>query len=110
MNNVDLANGDQVGVACPWTWPELFDGMSTAKLQAVQRAIAEGDYRKDPRSEHWVGNVVATVLGMDPENDKKRIGRLIKEWVKNGVLVEAEGVDEKRMPRVFVEVGRWVTE
>jgi hypothetical protein len=110
MNNVDLANGDQVGVACPWTWPELFDGISTAKLQAVQRAIAEGDYRKDPRSEHWVGNVVATVLGMDPENDKKRIGRLIKEWVKNGVLVEAEGVDEKRMPRVFVEVGRWVTE
>jgi predicted metalloprotease len=110
MNNVDLANGDQVGVACPWTWPELFDGISTAKLQAVQRVIAEGDYRKDPRSEHWVGNVVATVLGMDPENDKKRIGHLIKEWVKNGVLVEAEGVDEKRMPRVFVEVGRWVTE
>jgi hypothetical protein len=110
MNNVDLANGDQVGVACPWTWPELFDGISTAKLQAVQRTIAKGDYRKDPRSEHWVGNVVATVLGMDPENDKKRIGRLIKEWVKNGVLVEAEGVDEKRMPRVFVEVGRWVTE
>jgi RecA-family ATPase len=29
MNNVSLDNGDQVGVACPWKWPELFEGMST---------------------------------------------------------------------------------
>ena len=59
MNNVDLTNGDQVGVACPWKWPELFDGISTQTAMKVQRELAEGKYRKDPRSEAWVGNLVA---------------------------------------------------
>lgn len=110
MNNVDLANGDQVGVACPWKWPELFDGISTAKAQAVQRAVAEGRFRKDPRSAEWVGHIVARTVGMDAENDRKRITAVIKEWVKNGVLKEVEGLDEKRNTRLFVEVGKWIAE
>jgi hypothetical protein len=112
MNNVDLANGDKVGVACPWIWPELFEGISTTKTQAVQRAIAEGKWRKDPRSAEWVGIVVAQVLGLDPdpEADRKRISAILKEWLKHGVLVEVDGQDEKRNPRVFVEVGKWIVE
>lgn len=110
MNNVDLANGDQVGVACPWTWPELFDGVTTEKTKAVQRAVADGQYRKDPRSEHWVGLIVARILNANLETDKKRIGKIIAEWVKNGVLVEVEKDDENRRPRMFVEVGKWITE
>lgn len=110
MNNVELANGDQVGVACPWKWPELFDGVSTAKAQAVQRVVAEGEYRKDPRSHNWVGIVVADVLGMNPEKDKKRLSAIVKEWVKNGALVEVERPDENRRPRLFVEVGKWISE
>jgi hypothetical protein len=87
----------------PWTWPELFDGISTAKAQAVQRAVAEGKWRKDPRSTEWVGIAVAQVLGLDPdpEADRKRISALIKEWVKNDVLREVEGQDEKRNTRAF---------
>jgi hypothetical protein len=112
MNNVDLANGDKVGVACPWIWPELFEGISTAKTQAVQRAVAEGKWRKDPRSTEWVGIAVAQVLGLDPEPeaDRKRISALIKEWVKNDVLRVVEGQDEKRNTRAFVEVGKWIAE
>lgn len=110
MNNVDLANGDQVGVACPWNWPELFDGISTAKAMAVQRAVADGKWRKDPRSPQWVGHVVAQVIGMDVEKDRRRISAVIKEWVKNGVLVEVEGEDEKHNPRWFVKEGKWITE
>lgn len=110
MNNVDLANGDQVGVACPWEWPELFDGISTAKAQAVQRAVSDGRYRKDPRSSEWVGFIVAKIVGMDAENDRKRISAIIKEWVKNGVLKEVEGEDDQRRPRVFVDVGKWIVE
>jgi hypothetical protein len=112
MNNVGLANGDQVGVATPWKWPELFDGISTAKAQAVQRAVAEGKWRKDPRSSDWVGYAVARVLGLDPDPDadRKRISAVIKQWLKNDVLREVEGQDEKRNPRVFVEVGKWIVE
>ena len=110
MNNVDLANGDQVGVACPWSWPELFDGISTEKVKAVQRVIADGRYRKDPRAELWAGHAVAQVLGLDPEKDRKRISSIIKEWVKNHVLKEVEGEDGKRNTRWFVEVEKWITD
>jgi hypothetical protein len=39
MNNVSLDNGDQVGVACPWKWPELFEGLTTRHLIAVQKVV-----------------------------------------------------------------------
>jgi hypothetical protein len=110
MNNVDLANGDQVGVACPWNWPELFDGISTAKAMAVQRAVADGSYRKDPRSADWVGHIIAQTIGMDVDNDRKRIGAILKEWIKNEVLKEVEGEDEHRKPRTFIGVGKWIVE
>lgn len=110
MNSYELANGDSVGVACPWTWPDAFAGISTEKLKAVQRAVAGGQYRESSQAKDWVGNIIATVLAMDPEDDKRRLGSIIKQWLKNDVLRKVEGVDEKRNPRWFVEVGTWVTE
>lgn len=110
MNNVELANGDQVGVACPWIWPELFDGISTAKAQAVQRAVAEGQYRRDPRSGEWVGHIIAQIIGMDVDKDRPRLNAVIKEWLKNEVLKIVEHEDEQRRPRQYVEVGRWIAE
>lgn len=112
MNNVDLANGDQVGVACPWTWPELFDGITTAKTQAVQRAVAEGQYRKNSRSPQWVGLVVGPLLNLDPddEGDRKRLNSILKEWFKNDVLREVEREDEHRHLKPYVEVGKWITD
>jgi hypothetical protein len=111
MNNVDLANGDKVGVACPWTWPDDFDGISTQKTMEVQRAVADGKWRKDVRSgAAWVGNIIATVLAMDPDDDKRRIARILRQWLKNDVLRVVEHEDEKRRPREFVEVGTWLTQ
>ena len=110
MNNVDLANGDQVGVACPWSWPELFDGVTTDKTKAVQRAVADGKWRKDPRSNEWVGLAAAPILNLDPHDQRGKISAILKEWVKNGVLKEVEKEDEHRKPRWFVEVGKWITE
>jgi hypothetical protein len=110
MNNVSLTNGDQVGVATSWKWPELFDGISRTKTQAVQRAVANGQYRKDPRSTQWVGNVIAGILGMDATTDRKRLNAILKEWIGNDVLREIEGEDEKRNARTFVEVGIWLVD
>lgn len=111
MNNVSLDNGDQVGVAASWSWPDAFDGISLTKTKEVQRAVGKGEWREDVRSrDKWVGNIIAEILSMDPDDDRKRIGRMVKEWVKNDVLRIVEKDDEKRMTRKFVEVGNWITD
>jgi hypothetical protein len=84
MNNVALGNSDQVGVACPWRWPELFEGISTAHLIASQKAVSAGEWRADSRSSEWVGIAIARVLGLEPEKCRKRIADVLKEWIKNG--------------------------
>jgi hypothetical protein len=110
MNNVSLDNGDQVGVACPWKWPELFEGISTRHLIAVQKAVEVGEWRADSRSEQWVGIAAAKVLDLDPEQARKRISKLLKEWIENGALEVVEKMDAKSMPRKFVVVGKWASE
>ena len=108
MNNVDLDNGDKVGVACPWEWPDTFAGISLDKTRRVQNAVGEGKYRMDVRSKDWVGNIVSTVLEMDPDEDKKRLQKIIREWVKNDVLRVYIDLDKNREEREFVEVGKWI--
>jgi hypothetical protein len=110
MNNVSLDNGDQVGVACPWKWPELFEGISTRHLIAVQKAVEAGEWRYDSRSPQWVGFAVATALDIDAEASRKRIGKLLKEWIENGALEVAEKLDDQSRPRKFVVVGRWAVD
>jgi hypothetical protein len=112
MNNVDLDNGDSVGVACAWTPPDLFAGITSTHLMRVQKAIGAGNWRENPQAKAWAGYPVAEALMMDADDrkDRKRIGAMIREWVKNGVLEVVDGEDEKRMRRKFVIVGNWVTE
>lgn len=110
MNNVSLDNGDQVGVACPWQWPELFDGISTRHLIAVQKAVEAGEWRADSRSSEWAGIAVAQALDLDVDTSRKRIVKMLKEWVANGALEIVEKDDEQRHKRKFVVVGKWVTE
>jgi len=110
MNNVSLDNGDQVGVACPWSWPELFEGISTRHLIAVQKAVEQSEWRADPRSSEWVGFAVAQALDLDVETSRKRISKLLKEWVGNGAFEIVEKPDANRMMRKFVEVGKWAVE
>ncbi len=112
MNNVELDNGDQVGVACSWEMPALFDGISVRNTMEMQKVVGDGEWRESSQSSQWVGNAVADALRLDvgDEGDKARIKRLIKEWVKNDVLEVVEKEDAKRMPKRFVIVGKWITE
>ena len=112
MNNVDLANGDKVGVACRWEWPDLFAGISLSKTKEVQRRVAEGKWRLDPRAENWVGNVISTVIEIDPteEGGRKRLGSIVKQWIATDVLRVVEEQAENRHVRKFVEVGTWIAE
>lgn len=110
MNNVHLENGDQVGVACPWKWPELFEGISTSHLIAAQKAVASGEWRADSRSSEWVGHVVARVLDLDSEKHRKRIAKVIAQWIGNGAFEVVEKLDAWNKPKKFVEVGKWATD
>ncbi len=110
MNNVDLDNGDKVGVACPWQWPDAFDGVSVAHLRRAQMLIAEGEYRESSQSPDWVGNVVAPLLDLEPtrKQDRKRVARIVNEWIKNKALEVVEKPDGTRKMKTFVVVGKWV--
>lgn len=110
MNNVDLPNGDQVGVACRWEWPDAFEGVSSYHLQQVQARVSQGQYRKDTQASAWVGHVVAEVLNLDPKTDRPRIKDIVKTWVDTDMLRYVEGEDDNRRPRIFVEVGTWHAE
>jgi hypothetical protein len=111
MNNVELENGDDVGVACSWQWPDAFEGVTTEKLKEVQRKVAEGEWREDVRAkEAWVGNIIAQVLAVDPVEQRKRISKILKEWVTNGQLIAVVREDRHRKEKTFIEVGTWVVE
>lgn len=112
MNNVDLDNGDAVGVACSWQMPALFDGVSVRDTMAMQKLVGEGEWRESAQSSQWVGIAIADALRLDPkaDSDKARIKMMLKTWLKEGVLEAVEGEDKYRKPKRCVVVGRWITE
>ncbi|WP_182849680.1 AAA family ATPase [Pelagerythrobacter aerophilus] len=110
MNNVDLDNGDSVGVACPWQWPDSFEGVTGWHLKQVQARVADGQFRRDTQAKAWVGNVIADVCNLDPKKDRHRVNDILKQWIANEMLIEVEGFDANRKTRTFVEVGTWHTE
>lgn len=108
--SVDLANGDSVGVVEKWDWPDDFDGVRTADLQAVQSAIeaAPNPLRYSDQAAPWVGDVIAEVLKYDLQNDRKRIKRMLETWLKSGALVKRDVKDDSRQSRPCVQVGEKV--
>jgi len=111
MASYQLSNGDNVGVAEVWEWPDTFDGVTVKDLLAVQNAIdGKGLRYSDQAGDDWVGCIVADVLGMDATADRKRIKRIIETWVQSGALVKGSKPGPQRKPVPTVEVGEWATE
>ncbi|MGR3493110.1 MAG: AAA family ATPase [Shimia sp.] len=110
MASVELPNGDSVGVAEAWAWPDLFDGITTADLLEVQKRIDGQQLRYSEQSgDRWAGHVVAEVLGLDGADDRKRVKKVIETWIRSKALVKVSVPDETRRPRPCLEVGEWVT-
>ena len=105
-----LPNGDAVGVAETWEWPDTFDGITAEDLLKVQNAI-DGRYLRysDQAGRDWVGCTIADTLGLNPNTDRRRIKRMIETWLKSGAMVKCqkEGPQRKTVPTV--EVGEWAT-
>ena len=111
MASVHLANGDSVGVAEVWEWPDTFDGVSVDDLLSVQRALdGKGRRYSDQAGDDWAGVTVAETLGLDATADRKRIKKMIEAWLKSGALKKVKIPDAKRTERPCLGVGEWASE
>ncbi len=111
MASVHLDNGDSVGVAEVWNWPDAFEGFSVDDLLSVQNALhGKGLRYSDQAGDDWAGVVVAEVLGLDIVANKKRIKKMIESWLKSEALKKVKILDAKRMERPCIEVGEWANE
>jgi hypothetical protein len=108
LESIQLLNGENVGVASRWEWPDPFANVSISDLQAVQKAVEGGRWRESAQAAEWVGRAVAQALGLDVERngDRSRIRAMLKTWIANGALIVVTGTDERRRQKSFVEVGR----
>lgn len=68
--------------------------------------------RFDSQARNWVGNIIGDVLSMDSTDtaEKKRINKILRQWVKEDVLRIYSEQDDKGNDRKFVEVGKWIAE
>jgi hypothetical protein len=99
-------SGDEVGVIVKWAWPDHTAGVTGNDFDRVAAVIRGGKWRSSPQAGQWVGRAVARGLGLDigDKRDKAKVSSLIKYWISTGALVEVQADDEKRMPRMFIEV------
>ncbi|WP_198302209.1 AAA family ATPase [Bosea sp. AS-1] len=110
MNGPLGTNGDNVAVVAPWKWPAP-EERNDVDMYAIQEAISGAmNCRADNRSPEWAGNVIAEVMDIDVSDpgNRKIVAGLIEAWVKQGHLKEVIRPDERRRPKPFIEVGKWV--
>jgi hypothetical protein len=107
--SVDLPNGDAVAVVTPWKYPSPLEQITPDHMRSVRQIAAEGAYRKDARSDDWIGYVVAEVVGLNPDDkaDRKIVSTALSAWFANGVLAIKRRKDEHRKERPYVVPGDW---
>jgi AAA domain/Bifunctional DNA primase/polymerase, N-terminal len=86
------ANGQETPIVLPWKFPGAFDAITPEHMHRVRTKAREGRYRKDSRSDDWIGLAVADIVGLDPDDgaDLKQIKEVLKAWFRNGVLTTEE--------------------
>ena len=116
MASMDLGQGDHVGVAEVWKWPEAFDGIGVRQLIDVQKEVARRwEIGNPPRfsdqaGADWIGTLIGEICGLDGDSDKARIKSVLKAWMASDSLIKVEWVDETRRKRPVLEVGEWAFE
>ena len=114
MESVDLQNetleqeADSVGVPTPYKYiaAKKVEFAPDEQAVALEAIATGGPWRDDVRSPVWVGNAIATALGL-PISDavtKARIVKLLGDLLAGGRIETFETKDEKRRPRTFVRV------
>lgn len=80
-------SGDNVGVPVPWQPPKEA-AWTTEQLADIQKKLGAAEYRQSHQAKDgvWAGVVVAEVMGLNPEDDRKRISGLLGSWLSRGHL------------------------
>lgn len=97
-NETPEAPGDFVGVVTSWSLPTLSDALRPGDLREIQVRIAGAVWAENVQAANWAGKAVAEVMGLDPQEDRGRISRLLTMWRKNGTL-KTETVHNPRTGR-----------
>lgn len=108
--NVELGNGDHVGVVDKWAWPDPLDGISTHDLRAAQKAVSEGGpWRANHQAKAWVGKPIAEALKLNIKRttERRKVMGLLKTWLEKEMFVVVEAMGPDRHPTQYVEVGKW---
>jgi hypothetical protein len=120
LESVDLENNasnsieddsDKIGVATAWLFPEVEEVTATnADVVCAQDKIrSDGPWRRDQQSESepWVGVAIAETLGVDLRRKaiKRAVARMVKDWIRAGLLKSVTRPDARRKPRSYVEAG-----
>ena len=98
--SVITPSGQSVGAVRRWNWPDAFTGVTTedaANVRAAVDAMREHPPRESIRANNWVGHVVASVLGMnaDDQASRARIKEMIRHWVGTDVLAVEDYQDSR---------------
>lgn len=109
LESETLANGDSVGVVVPWAWPNQFDELTPERVRDVQKALAGQNKRSNVQAGEWAGHTIAEVFGLNTEDKshKAKIKKWIAHWIKIGVLIETNIIDDKGKPRPVLDRGEW---
>lgn len=109
MASVNLPNGDSVGVAEAWVFPDAFDGVTAKDTLKVQQALEGQNLRYSDQAADWAGIRIAEILCLDAGTDAKRIRNMIATWLKSGVLRKGSTLGPNRKSVPTLDVGEWVT-
>lgn len=105
LGNEGPAGPDEIGVAVPWSPTSIVEAVGSDALAKVRSALAVGEWRHSAQADRWAGNAVATVLGLDPSDDRARIKRMLTDWIKLGALAIEDRRDTgRRETKTFVIV------
>ncbi len=105
-------DGDFVGVAEPWEWPDFTETVTLAHLRAVQATVGRGGtWRENIQAKDWIGLVVAQAMNLDPKRktDKQTIKAALAMWLGSGALVRTQRADKNYEMKTFIEVGEPAT-
>jgi hypothetical protein len=98
--------GDDVGVVDSWSLPEAA-ALSPENIEAIKKAVAKPVWREDVRAAMWIGKAIAQILGLDPEQDKYQIKRVIKKLISEKVVKTVPGKSDRRKDCVYVVPSDW---
>ena len=99
FSNHDLDNGYNVGALTKWKWPDAFDGLDQEVMDRFLEALRAAPMKAHYQARDWAGNTLGEYMGLDMSDPfhKSQVKRILKEWLKNGVICETKIKDDNRL-------------